>query len=390
VLFLIDSLGPGGAQRQLVTLVRSLDRSVVIPEVAYYHPIQHFRPELESADVALHELGPGGGKDPRVTARLARLMRAERFDIVHTFLRTPGVLARVAAALSPGARLVVSERNVGLGHSHRRLALERALAGRADTMIVNAEAIRREVLKLVPAWRGRVHVVPNGIEWTEPSDDDRADGERFREQHAGDAEVLLAALGRIEEQKAPDLLVEALEILPASSLDRLRVVWLGPRIDEELARRVEARVSGSSLAGRLAFLHETRETRRIYLAADAVVMPSRWEGMPNVVLESLAHGTPVVATDVGDAAVLVRPPEAGWLVGPDDPKALSEGIAAMLGASPEQRVLMGERGSRHVLEEFSSAKLAERTMAVYARVLGGHTAASDGADSEGTSREDVS
>jgi glycosyltransferase involved in cell wall biosynthesis len=377
VLYLIDSLGPGGAQRQLVTLVRALDRGVVRPEVAYYHAIEHFRPELESANVPIHELGPGGGRDPRVTGRLARLMRAERFDIVHAMLRTPGVLARVAAALVPGPRLIVSERNVGLGRSKARLALERALSGRADAMIVNAEAIRCEVVKLIPSWAPRVHVVPNGIEWRKPTREEREGGVRFRDDNIGQAELLFGAVGRVEPQKAPELLVEALALLPPSALDRLRVVWVGPWIDTVLKRRVEERVKEPPLAGRFSFLPETRETRSVYLGVDCVVMSSRWEGMPNVVLESLAHGTPVVATDVGDAARLVRGPSAGRLVPADDPKALSSAIAWMASASQEERSAMGARGADFVLDEYSAARLAERTTAVYELVMRGRTADSE-------------
>jgi glycosyltransferase involved in cell wall biosynthesis len=376
VLYLIDSLGPGGAQRQLVTLVRALDRAAVSPEVAYYHPIEHFRPELESAGVPIHELGPGGGRDPRVTGRLARLMRTGRFDIVHAMLRTPGVLARVAAALAPGPRLVVSERNVGLGESRGRLALERALSRQADAMIVNAEAIRHELVELIPAWAPRVHVVPNGIEWKEPTEEERRVAQEFRDENIGDAELLIGAVGRVERQKAPELLVEALALLPPSALDRLRVVWVGPWIDTDLKRLVETRARELPLAGRFSFLPETRDTRSVYIGVDCVVMPSRWEGMPNVILESLAHGTPVVATDVGDAARLIRRPSAGRLVPADDPEALSCAMASLIAAPLEQRRAMGARGAAFVLDEYSAERLAQRTTAVYEHVMRGRSAGS--------------
>lgn len=374
VLYLIDSLGPGGAQRQLVTLVRALDRTVVEANVAYYHPIEHFRPELEEAGVPLHGLGPRaasrGGRDPRVTFRLARLIGHDSYDLVHSYLRTPGVLARAAGMIVTGTPMIVSERNLGLGDSRVRLALERALSRRAAAMITNAEAIRDEVVHLVPAWDGRVHVVPNGIEWEEPTDEERAKAAAFRREHAGGAEVLLGALGRVEHQKAPEVFVGALEMLPAESLERLRVVWVGPRIDAELASRVESRVTQAQLDDTFAFLPATRESRSFYLGVDGVVMPSRWEGMPNVVLESLAHGTPVVATDVGDSALLVEPPRAGWLVPPEDPEALATAISRLLDSPAAERAEMGARGACYVLEEFSASRLADRTVEVYERVLG--------------------
>ncbi len=369
VLYLIDSLGPGGAQRQLVTLVRSLDRKLVAPEVAVYHPLSHFRPELDDAGVPVHVLQGFGGRDPRVLIGLARLLARERYDIVHSYLRTPGTLARLAAPFSKGTRVVVSERNVDLGRSRVRLALERLLCRRADAMIANADAIAREAERLVPAWSGRVHVVPNGVDWSEPTEVERASGDGFRARHVGDADVLLGVIGRVEHQKAPDLLMDALELVPDPLLRKLRVVWVGPRIDTELADSVESRLAGSALDGRVEFIGETRDTRAVCLGLDGVLLCSRWEGLPNVVLEALAHGCPVVATDVGDTGKLLHDGSWGWLVPPDDAQSFAEALCRLLVTPREELVAMGRAGSSFVLSEYSVKRLVERTMIVYRHVL---------------------
>ena len=370
VLYLIDSLGPGGAQKQLVTLVRSLDRTLVAPEVAVYHPLDHFRPELDDAEVPVHLLRGSGGRDPRVLIGLARLLARERYDIVHSYLRTPGTLARLAAPFSGGTRVVVSERNVGLGHSGVRLALERLLCRRADAMIVNAAAIAHEVERLVPAWSGRVHVVPNGVQWSEPTEAERAAGDEFRARHVGDADVLLGVIGRVERQKAPDLLMDALELVPDPLLRRLRIVWVGPRIDAELADSVESRLVGSALDGRVEFIGETRDTRGVYLGLDGVLLCSRWEGLPNVVLEALAHGRPVVATDVGDTGKLLPDGSWGWLVPPDDAQSFAEALCRLVATPRDELDAMGRRGAEFVLENYSTSRLAERTVEVYRGVMG--------------------
>ena len=370
VLYLIDSLGPGGAQKQLVTLVRSLDRTLVTPEVAVYHPLSHFRPELDTAEVPVHLLAGSGGRDPRVFISLARLLARECYDIVHSYLSTPGTLARLAAPFSRGTRVVVSERNVDLGHSRVRLALERLLCRRAGAMIANADAIAREVKRLVPAWAGRVHVIPNGMDWSEPTKAERAAGDEFRARHLGDAEILLGVVGRVEHQKAPNLLVDALELVPDPLLRKLKIVWVGPRIDAELAASVESRLAGSALAGRVVFLGETRDTRSVYLGVDGILLCSRWEGFPNVVLEALADGRPVVATDVGDTGKLLHDGSWGWLVPPDDAQSFAEALCRLVVTPRDELVEMGRAGSSFVLSEYSVERLVERTMAVYRRVLG--------------------
>lgn len=370
VLYLIDSLGPGGAQRQLVTLVLSLDRALVAPEVAVYHPMSRFRPELDAAGVRVHVLEGSGGRDPRVLFALRRLLKRERFDIVHSYLRTPGTLARLAAPSSRGTAVVVSERNVDLAHSRARVAVERFLSSRADAMIVNAHAIAREVERLVPSWSGRTHVVPNGVDWAEPTEAERIAGGEFRARHVGDADLLLGVVARVEPQKAPDLLMDALELVPEPDIRRLRIVWVGPRIDDGLADTVDARLAGSSFAGRVEFAGATKDTREVYLGIDGLILCSRWEGLPNVVLEALAHARPVVATDVGDTATLVGDGARGWLVPPDDARSLAGALVEFVRTKPAELAAMGRLGAEFVSQNYSTSRLVEGTLDVYREVLG--------------------
>ncbi len=367
VLHLIDSLAPGGAQRQLVTLLGALDPTVVEASVAVYHDIDHFRPEVEASGAKLYRLGGRGGRDPRVPLRLAALMRRERYDLVHSWLRTPGVLARVASVLAGGPPVIVSERNVDLGRYGRSVALERILARRARLMIVNAEAIAREIERLVPAWTGRTRVVYNGFRWTEPTERDLSLARAFRRGHAGETDVLLGVVARIEKQKAPLVLLDALERVPDDVRSRLRIVWVGRPNDRALAAEVAARAS--HLDGRFEDLPDTREVRSVYLALDGLVLPSLWEGFPNVVLEALGHGRPVVATDVGDTARMVEDGVTGWLVPPGDPDSLARALEEFVSSPPSRLREMGEEGARLARVDYSDTRLAEGTVAVYREAL---------------------
>jgi glycosyltransferase involved in cell wall biosynthesis len=385
ILYLIDSLGAGGAQRQLVTLVTALDRTAISPEVAVYHPIDHFRPDLERTRTPIHVLGTRGARDPLVLARLARLVSRGEYDIVHSFLKTPGVLARLAVGGRKGRAVgrregragvgrtkpvvVVSERSTNIASFPFRLYLERRLALRADAMIANGRSVAQSVEDAVPAWRGRISVVPNGIEWSEPDSDLRDRAERFRRLHLGPAaDTLLGVVGRIEKAKNPLLLVDALARLPKELLKRTRIVWVGPWNDRRLVESVGNLVRQRHLEKNFELLSRTSEVRSVYLALDGFVLPSEREGFPNVVLEALADGLPVVATDVGDTGMLVETGRNGWLVRSQDPGALSRAIRELIEASPERRRELGRAGTS-VREEHSAARLAERTIAVYRGVL---------------------
>lgn len=369
ILHLIDSLAPGGAQRQLVTLLGALDPAEAESAVAVYHKIDHFRPEVEASGSSLYELGGAGGRDPRVSFRLGALMRRGRYDLVHSWLRTPGVIARVASTLVDGPPVVVSERNTDLGMSRRSVAIERLLARRARLMIVNAEAIGRNVERLVPAWKGRIRVVHNGLRWTEPTERELSLSRAFRREHARDNDVLLGVVGRVEPQKAPLLLLEALEMLSDPALSRLRVVWIGKAIDSALVETAVARAKTPRLAGRFEFLPEKRDIGGVYTALDGLVLPSRWEGFPNAVLEALGHGRPVVATDVGDTSKLVLDGVTGWLVPPEDPRALAAALEALVSSPPARLREMGEEGARLARVDYSDTRLADGTMSVYREAL---------------------
>lgn len=370
VLYVIDSLGSGGAQRQLVTLVNGLDRTLVEPEVAVYHALSHFRPDLDRTGTKVHELGTRGARDPRVLARLVGLIGRGRYDFVHSYLHTPGVLARVAVMLAPGPAVVVSERSVDMGFSRRKLFLERLLARRADALIANAEAIRANVEELVPRWKGRTFVVRNGIAWSEPDRETLDAAAELRSQYLkADGEILVGAVGRFQAQKNPHLVIDALELLPEELMRRLRVIWAGAWTDRDLVASLTGRLASRPFGERVSLVGQTRRIRSVYLAIDGLVLASDWEGFPNAVLEALAHGKPVVATDVGDVRALVKPGVSGWIVQPKDPAALASALGEFLTLSRERRAEMGRAGSSFVLDEYSVARLVERTMAVYRTVL---------------------
>lgn len=371
VLYLIDSLGPGGAQRQFVTLVNALERRYVEPEVAVYHRLDHFLPELERTGTPVHQLGTRGGRDPGVVVRLALLVRRREYGLIHTRLKTSGVLARVATLAGRRPPIVLSEGGLNLSQSRWRIAAEKALAGRADAMIVNADAIRRQLETLVPALKGRIHLVPSGIDWGDPGRETLAAAGEFRADCLGDGgDILLGVVARLNRVKDPHHLLDALELVAESALGRIRVVWVGAWNDERLAESVRSRVHGGRLRGRFRLLPPTRAVRPVYLALDALVLTSSSEGLPSVVLEALWDGTPVVATDVGDVGEVVRAGENGWLVPSRDPGALAAAIEDIVATAPDRRKQMGAAGAAFVRQDYSAERLAERTMAVYRHVLG--------------------
>ncbi|MFH1690026.1 MAG: glycosyltransferase [Candidatus Eisenbacteria bacterium] len=370
VLYLIHTLGQGGAQRQLVTLVNALDRTRIRPEVAFYYDLDLLRPELERTGTPVHVLGLHGAKDPRVALRLALLIDRSDFDIVHCFLNTPGVLARLAVLSRGGPKIILSERSVDLGSLPWTLPLERMLSYRADAVVVNAPVVRRHVEGVLPRWRGRVHIVPNGVSWKEPTPEQLRRAGDLRDRYCiRDDGVLLSSVGRLSREKNPLLLLDAFAMLSAESRRKLSVIWVGASRDESLKKVVEERVRLFGVSDHFHLLPETNDIGSVYVASDAVVLTSCWEGSPNSVLEALASGTPVIATDVGDVHEMVVTGRTGWLVPPEDVPAMAAAISGAVATPRAALVRMGREGAKLVLSERSTEKLVERTEAVYRHVL---------------------
>lgn len=237
-------------------------------------------------------------------------------------------------------------------------------------MIVNAESIRRHVERLVIGWRGRVVVVPNGVEWTEPDVELAKAAEAFRARFIkNNDELLLGVVGRLEHPKDPYLLLDALAKLEPGVLERMRVVWVGAWNDPGLLESVGRRIDETGIGERFRLMGPTRDVRSVYLAIDALVLPSASEGFPNVVLEAMSDGRPVVSTDVGDVATLVVPGRTGWLVDAGDSAALAGALSELSRMSDDERAAMGRAGAERVRDAFSTRRLVESTMKVYETVL---------------------
>jgi glycosyltransferase involved in cell wall biosynthesis len=377
----------GGAQRQLVTLVNALDRTEIEPVVAVYHKLDHFRPDLERTGTRIVSLGTSGAKNPMVLLRLTRLLKREEFDLVHCYMRVPGILARLATVLGRRVPVLLSERNVDLGHSAFRLLLERALAGRAAALIANAEVVKERVERKLPSLSGRVVTVLNGVELPEPTQDERNRARAFRDKHIGDAKLLLSVVARVSEQKDPHTLLDALESMTGVALRDLKVVWIGGRIDQALAASVEERLLKPVLRGRLELLPPTRDVSAAYLASDGLVLTSLWEGLPNAVLEAMSYGLPVVATDAGGTRELVTPGRTGWLVPAGDSDALARALDEFVRSSDEERAGMGRAGADFVREHCSVEQLVRNTVEVYRRVFERETSRGVDAGARGAHHE---
>lgn len=353
VVFVIRSLGIGGAERQLVMLANGLSRRGRRVVVAVFYPGGELSGELDP-DVSLINLRKLGRYDPGVfIVRLAWLVRQCRAEVIHGYMPVGNFAASIASVFAPWARLVwgvratdVDVRLYGWLERFAAWANEK-LESMADLIVANSQAAARLLSEADP----HIEVVPNGI-----------DSDYFRPMPGAAAALrdewsvttsVVGFVGRLDPIKDIPNFFRAVTRVVAEEPDTKAIcVGGGPERDLRLARESAAEMG---LEDALIFTSERRDMPAVYSALDVLCLTSASEGFPNVVAEAMACGTPCVVTDVGDSREIVG--NAGIVVPPSDPEAMAQGVLKLLAA--------GDRGSEdcrdRIVRLFPVDRLVHRT-----------------------------
>jgi GalNAc-alpha-(1->4)-GalNAc-alpha-(1->3)-diNAcBac-PP-undecaprenol alpha-1,4-N-acetyl-D-galactosaminyltransferase len=327
LLFVIDSFGSGGAQRQMVQLAVGLAEAGHELEFFIYVPSHdHFRRVVEDADILVHEYVKSSRYSLGIVPRLARVMRDGAFDLVLAYLTTPGVYAELAARLNRlhGVRtpVVVSERGP-LQHVRSTSRLLLGAHHLADRVVTNSRNNRDQLISLWPALHGRTSVIYNGIDLSlfKPGDEPLA---------RRDALDILA-IGTLLPSKDAIVLVEALALHRGHFGWTPTVSWVGKLApsggDALYERRVRSRIAALELEASWTWVGERHDIPALLQSHDVLVHASVLEGLPNAVCEALACGLPVIAAEIGDNQALIASGETGFLYMPGDAAALTESQA---------------------------------------------------------------
>ncbi|MGQ0652110.1 MAG: glycosyltransferase family 4 protein [Betaproteobacteria bacterium] len=257
---------------------------------------------------------------------LRRLAERYPFDLIDAHYFYPDGVAAALLARRLRKPVVITARGTDLSLIPRYRAPRRMVqwaATRASGMITVAASLKAELVRLQVSPE-RVHVMRNGVDLELFSPSDRATTRAALGMHR----TTLLSVGHLIERKGHDLVIRALADLPDAELV---IAGDGPQREalEALARAV-------GVAARVRFVGVLRQSdlARYYTAADVLVLASSREGWANVLLEAMACGTPVVATDVGGSAEVVRAPAAGVLAAERTPVALTQALQRLLGAPP--------------------------------------------------------
>lgn len=331
ILCVIDSFGSGGAQRQLVNLACGLKaRGHSVSFFAYYPRQDFFRAELEAAGVSIYSTEKKGRIGCNVLASLSQLVFTNEFDVLVSFLDTPNVYSVAASIFSPNTKLIVSERSSYHHDKNRFVALcRRALYFFADHVVANSKTQALWLSRY--AWlKTKTITIYNGF----PLD---SVGTATPERSTGDFIVI----GRVGPEKNGIRLVEALEIFRNRHGYVPTVSWVGKEdvlpAGQDYVRRLKVLLEKHpEVKAKWRWFGERRDVFDLLKAHRALIHPSLYEGLPNVVCESFLAGRPVLASNVCDHPYLLENGRRGFLFDPLSPASIADSIEKALNLSDEQ------------------------------------------------------
>jgi glycosyltransferase involved in cell wall biosynthesis len=367
VVIVISDLEFGGAQRQVVELANSIhenDCQVYVVSLADYVPLAD---SLNDKEKRFKLILRRSRFDFTVVFRLARFLRQVRADIVHSYLFDATIAARLAGRLMRRPVVIDTERNTDYTLKRIETVAFRLTRWCNDLTIANSRAgaaFNSRVLKQPPSIYRVVH---NGV-----------DTERFQPRNNSELrtelkiqpdELVVGMFASFKPQKNHPLFLRAARMAMDQGA-RFRLLFVGDELYKGMSNSVEFKqqiqktVDDLKLRPHCIFAGNRKDVERFYNVCDVTVLPSLFEGTPNVALESMASGVPVVATNVADNAYIVPDGRAGFIVELNDETAMADRLARLL-MDKILRTSMSRAARSWALEEFSCARLAEKTLTVY-------------------------
>jgi len=356
--FFIDDLGIGGTQTWLISLVRALAPRGFEMRVYCMRAIsdpENVRRLNEKATVEI--IGEGRLRAGIGLAYLARQLKTWPAEVVQTALPTSDMIGRTLARLVgvPAIFSTIRGRNVDKPLWQRWL--DRRTAHWAQAVVFND----REAVPFAIRYEGvrdhQVVYIPNGIAATSaqrPVRDVRAELKTPPEA------TVIGTIARLHASKSQEDLLRAFVVV--GKHDPTAVLWIIGDGERRAALEQEAKWLG--ISDRVRMPGARHDVRNLLEAIDVFAMPSRWEGMPNALMEAMAAGRPVVASDIDGIRELIRHGETGWCIPPGNADALAQTIIDII-ADRQRSAQVGRAASAHMQRHFSIEGMADAYAQLY-------------------------
>ncbi len=359
IILFIDSLVAGGAQRQLVLLARVLTEHGYNIRVLTYRVEEQLLHELAENRIHRDVVLKKGKIDFSFFFRLYKYFSRQKPDVIISYLNTPNIWARLAGKLAGVKRIITSERNVDLHKSRLRMVIEKTLYHLSDEIIVNAWSTKN-MLTAHGIPQDLISVIYNGVDTGYFSRRVDRECEEFRKSiTVAENDVLILLPGRITVQKNHMALLQSFTKI-ADKFPTAKLLFVGNEFDKAIKISMQEHIYQHKLDSRIIFYGPSSDMPLVYSASDIVVLPSLWEGLPNVVIEAMSCTTPVVASNVSDNDRLIEDGCHGYVYNLEIESSLADKLESCLLKPKSELCSMGIAGRKKIEKLCSISVFTEK------------------------------
>ena len=342
ILCLIESIGPGGAERQLTGLAAMLKQHGYQVEVCYYVKKEFYLPYLQENEVESYYLAEAANAKKRFFA-LRKHIKAFKPDMVISYSTSPSMIVCLLKLLGAKFNLIVSERNTTqqIGKMEK---LRFFLYRWTNHIVPNSHSQAAFINKNFPNLSDKVRVITNFV-----------DTEKFSpsvEALPEHEETRMVCVGRLMPQKNLPRFIEAIGKVVNDGY-KIHVDWFGQDLKDAYSEECHNAVKIHNLEGVFFFQEPSSNIQEEYRRADVFCLPSLYEGFPNVLCEAMSCGKPVLCSRVCDNPNIINENNSGLLFDPQDSTDVARVIECYLSFSSEKKESMARIGREIAVGLFS-------------------------------------
>lgn len=341
VLEVIDSLGSGGAESLLKYFVLKAKKNNIFHlEIATLYSNAIFKEEIKNAGIPVWDLGLTFKYNLMGVIKLIKLIKERNYNIIHVHLFPASIFAALASLfLSKDIVWIFSEHSE---YNRRRSfkifkILDNFTYRRYLKIICVSNQVELTLFGWIPSIKGKTKVILNAVfvpEFLNPN-------------HLKIYDILF--VGRLIQAKGVDILIKAVKILKNKYSTNLKIAIVG---DGPLKENLNNLAVELGVNGEVEFLGVRKDIEELMVSSKIFVLPSRWEGLPMVILEAMSRGMSIIATGVGGIPEVIENGKEGILISPEDSEALAQAINDLF-ENKELREKLSQAAYKKVRENYS-------------------------------------
>lgn len=346
----IDNLNAGGAQRQICYLASFLKKKNNEVTVLSYHPGDFFLDELKKNKI--HYVILQNKNKLLRTLKIIKFLRSSKHDIVIAYLRAPSVISEIASIFGRKWKLIISERNNYVNDGFLKNLFRRLMHLFADHVIVNSNTGLQSIKKNAP-WLKNVSLIYNftNLDYFKPKKNLLDKNEEV---------INFVGIGKYSEQKNIINLIEAFNIVKKKVPEiNFNLQWFGDNFNKDESNKylnkLKFLINKYNLSDEFVLNPATQDILDEYQRSSALILPSLYEGFPNVICEAIACGLPILVSDVCDNSFFVDQSN-GYLFNPNDPSDIADKIISFFYLENKKKKIMSINSRKKAELIFSKEK----------------------------------